>query len=115
MYDPLDLVRQTFLNFNRPIIACVNKLALGGGFELALLCSIIVASKSAKFGFPEIKLGLFPSLGGTLISKTIGKYLANEMILTGKFFDAQKLKDLKIINYLAENKDKAMKKSKEIA
>ena len=92
------------MNFNRPIIACVNKLALGGGFELALQCNVIVAVKGTKFGFPEVKLGVFPSLGGTIISKTIGKYLANELILTGKFIDVEDMKKWKIVNHIEEDK-----------
>lgn len=57
---------------------------MGGGFELALACDIIITEKNARFGFPEIKLGLFPSLGGTLIVKNLGKALTNEMILIGE-------------------------------
>ena len=59
---------------SKPIIVAVNDLAVGGGFEIALLCDIIIANEQAKFGLPEIKLGLFPGIGGTTIAKTIGKY-----------------------------------------
>lgn len=54
---------------------------------------------------------MFPSLGGTVISKTIGKYLSNELILTGKFIDVEKMKDWKIVNHIEENKNKAYEKS----
>ncbi len=70
LFKDLDI---TFRQFNKPIIAAVNKLALGGGFELALHCDIILATDDTQFGLPEIKLGLFPGIGGTLLSKTIGK------------------------------------------
>lgn len=63
----------TFRYLNKPIIAAVHKLALGGGFEIALHCDVILAAENTFFGLPEIKLGLFPGIGGTLISKSIGK------------------------------------------
>jgi enoyl-CoA hydratase/carnithine racemase len=69
-FKEFDLI---FRNFNKPIITAVNKLALGGGFEIALHSDIILATEDAQFGLPEIKLGLFPGIGGTLIAKTIGK------------------------------------------
>ena len=58
---------------SKPIIVAVNNLAVGGGFEIALLSDIIIANEQAKFGLPEIKLGLFPGIGGTTVAKTIGK------------------------------------------
>lgn len=69
-FKELDLVLR-FLN--KPLIAAVHKLALGGGFELALHSDIILCAEDTAFGLPEIKLGLFPGIGGTLLSKTIGK------------------------------------------
>lgn len=70
LFKDLDL---TFRYLNKPIIAAVHKLALGGGFELALHCDIILSAENTFFGLPEIKLGLFPGIGGTLVSKSIGK------------------------------------------
>jgi len=58
---------------NKPLIAAVHKLALGGGFEIALHSDIILCAEDTSFGLPEIKLGLFPGIGGTVLSKTIGK------------------------------------------
>jgi enoyl-CoA hydratase/carnithine racemase len=69
-FKELDLI---LYYYNKPIIAAVHKLALGGGFEVALHSDIILAAENAQFGLPEIKLGLFPGIGGTLVSKTIGK------------------------------------------
>lgn len=63
----------TLRSYNKPLICAVNRLALGGGMEISILCDIILASEDAQFGFPEIKLGLMPGLGGTLIAKNIGK------------------------------------------
>ena len=57
----------------KPLIAVVNDGAFGGGFELALMCDMVFANKNAKFGFPEIKLGLMPGLDGTLIAKVVGR------------------------------------------
>lgn len=64
---------RAFLSCKKPIIVACNKLALGGGFEFALMCDIILADDKCQFGFPEITLGVFPGIGGSLISKTIGK------------------------------------------
>lgn len=73
-HDHIMAFKQVFQVISKPIIAVVNDGAYGGGFELALMCDLIVANKNAKFGFPEIKLGLIPGIAGTLISKIIGRY-----------------------------------------
>ena len=69
----------------RPIIAAVNGYALGGGFEIALACDVIVAAQNAKFGLPEAKLALLPGGGGTQrLTRLVGSYVAKRMIFSGE-------------------------------
>lgn len=86
----------------RPIIAAVNGYALGGGFEIALACDVIVAAENAKFGLPEAKLGLLPGGGGTQrLSRLVGAYLAKRMIFSGETIDARRAYELHIASEIA--------------
>ena len=91
-----------FLRFERsrkPVIAAVNGFALGGGCELALACHLRVASENAKFGLPEVKLGIAPGYGGTQrLPRLVGAGRALQLILTGEMIDAVEAHRLGIVN-----------------
>jgi enoyl-CoA hydratase len=88
-----------FENMRKPVIASVNGYALGGGFEVALMCDIIYASEKAKVGFPETTLGIFPGFGGTQrAAKLAGLAKAKELIFSGRTMSAQEAYEMGLIN-----------------
>lgn len=90
-------------NSPKPVIAAVNGFALGGGCELAMACHIRIASENAKFGQPEVSLGLTPGYGGTQrMPQLIGKCKAFELLMTGDIIDAKEAERLGLINYVVE-------------
>lgn len=90
-------------NFPKPVLAAVNGFALGGGCELAMSCHIRIASKNAKFGQPEVTLGIIPGYGGTQrLPRLIGLGRALELILTGKMIDAEEALRIGLVNKVVE-------------
>lgn len=87
----------------KPSIAAINGFALGGGCELALACTIRIASKTAKLGQPEVKLGLLPGYGGTQrLARLCGKGVAHELILTGEMISAEEALRVGLVNHVTE-------------
>ena len=106
-------------NFPKPVIAAVNGFALGGGCELAMSCDIRVASEKAKFGQPEVGLGITPGFGGTQrLARIVGTSNAMELILTAKTISAAQAQEMGLVSHVyppEELMDKAMELAQAIA
>ncbi len=114
-FSTWDQIKKT----KKPIIAAVSGFALGGGCELAMTCDMIIASETAQFGQPEIKIGVMPGAGGTQrLTKALGKAKAMEMVLTGKFISAEEAEKHGLVNRVVPVElylDEALKLAAEIA
>jgi enoyl-CoA hydratase len=110
---------QRIRNIQKPMIAAISGYALGGGCELAMHCDMIVASENARFGQPEILLGIIPGAGGTQrLARTLGKYRTMEIVLTGAQVTAQEMHALGLVNRIVpkgEHLTEAVKLAKTVA
>jgi enoyl-CoA hydratase len=115
LFDAFDEI----YNIKKPVIALVEGYALGGGMELALICDFIIASENAKFGQPEVNLGLIPGIGGTQrLKRSTGKYNANYLCMTGEIISAQQAHNIGVVSVVLkaeEFKEGAMKILKSIS
>ncbi len=106
---------RTIENLPQPVIAAVNGFALGGGCELALSCDMRLASDNAKFGQPEVTLGIIPGFGGTQrLPRLIGKGLACELLYSGKIIDAAEASRIGLVNRVVPQ-EKLMEECRELA
>ncbi|MGI6120299.1 MAG: enoyl-CoA hydratase/isomerase family protein [Desulfosporosinus sp.] len=103
-------------NLEKPVIAAIDGLALGGGCEVTLACDIRIATAKSKFGQPEVNLGIIPSGGGTQrLSRIVGLGKAKELIFTGDIISAAEAKEIGLVNKVVENTEDLLPAAKEMA
>src|SRR2546427_9204959 len=100
MLDAFHAIFRTLAQIAKPVIAMVDGPALGGGCELVAACDIVIATDRARFGQPEIKLGVFPPIAAILLPRVIGEKRARELIFTGDLIDAATALQLGLVNYV---------------
>jgi len=111
MLDSFHAIFRALEQMARPTIAVLDGPALGGGCELVAACDIAIASNRARFGQPEIKLGVFPPVAAVLLPRVIGDKRARELILTGEMIDAEEALRLGLVNYLVASEELEAKTS----
>jgi cyclohexa-1,5-dienecarbonyl-CoA hydratase len=118
IFQMLDSFHAIFRNLElmaRPTIAIVDGAALGGGCELVAACDLAIASERARFGQPEIKLGVFPPVAAVLLPHVIGDKRARELILTGELIEAAEAARLGLVNYVVPSNELEQKTSELLA
>src|SRR5436190_16069829 len=102
-------------NLGKPVIACINGFALGGGCEIAMACTMRLASETARLGQPEVKLGIIPGYGGTQrLQRLVGTGLAMQLVLTGEMISAQEAHRIGLVSEVAPA-DRLISRAEEIA
>jgi len=109
MLDAFHAIFRTLAQIAKPVIAMVDGPALGGGCELVAACDIVIASDRARFGQPEIKLGVFPPIAAILLPRIIGEKHARELILTGDMIEAGEAQRLGLVNHVVPAGELAQK------
>jgi len=109
MLDSFHAIFRTLEQLSRPTIAVIDGAALGGGCELVAACDIAIASERARFGQPEIKLGVFPPIAAVLLPRVIGDKRARELILTGEMIEAAEAMRVGMVNYVVPSSQLAQK------
>jgi len=103
MIEVFDGMFRLLHTYSIPIVASVHGTCLGGGCELALFCDMVIATENAKFGQPEIQVGVFPPLAVYLFPRIIGRKAATELILTGRLITSQEAKEMGLVNRVVKD------------
>lgn len=105
MLDSFHSIFRTLGQISKPVVGVVDGAALGGGCELVAVCDIVIASDRARFGQPEIKLGVFPPVAAILLPRIIGDKKAREMILLGEIIDAGEALRIGLVNHVTQSSE----------
>jgi len=103
MLESFHQIFRTLEQMGKPALAVVDGAALGGGCELVAGCDIVVSGPRAKYGQPEIKLGVFPPVAAVLLPRVVGERRARELLLTGELFGADEAQRIGLVNYVVES------------